>query len=312
MAVYLGIDTSNYTTSAAAFDDVSGCVFQSKLMLPVKSGERGLRQSDAVFHHTQQLYEAVSAVLSKCGSPDFIGASYAPRDADGSYMPCFTVGLNTAKCMAAALHVPLSEFSHQAGHVAAAVYSSGHTELFEEKFIAFHVSGGTTEALLVEPDRERVLKIEIIGRTLDLNAGQAVDRVGVKMGLSFPAGAQLEKLALASDRRYSPRPFIKGTDCSLSGVENKCISMLEKGESKNDVARFCLDFVAASLEGMTERILEKYGKLPLVFAGGVMSNSIIRERFTNEFGAYFAEPAFSADNAAGTAYLTYLKEQKNA
>lgn len=312
MAVYLGIDTSNYTTSAAAFDDVSGCVFQSKLMLPVKSGERGLRQSDAVFHHTQQLYEAVSAVLSKCGSPDFIGASYAPRDAEGSYMPCFTVGLNTAKCMAAALHVPLSEFSHQAGHVAAAVYSSGHTELFEEKFIAFHVSGGTTEALLVEPDRERVLKIEIIGRTLDLNAGQAVDRVGVKMGLSFPAGAQLEKLALASDRRYSPRPFIKGTDCSLSGVENKCISMLEKGESKNDVARFCLDFVAASLEGMTERILEKYGKLPLVFAGGVMSNSIIRERFTNEFGAYFAEPAFSADNAAGTAYLTYLKEQKNA
>lgn len=312
MAVYLGIDTSNYTTSAAAFDDVSGCVFQSKLMLPVKSGERGLRQSDAVFHHTQQLYEAVSAVLSKCGSPDFIGASYAPRDADGSYMPCFTVGLNTAKCMAAALHVPLSEFSHQAGHVAAAVYSSGHTELFEEKFIAFHVSGGTTEALLVEPDRERILKIEIIGRTLDLNAGQAVDRVGVKMGLSFPAGAQLEKLALASDRRYSPKTFIKGTDCSLSGVENKCISMLEKGESKNDVARFCLDFVAASLEGMTERILEKYGKLPLVFAGGVMSNSIIRERFTNEFGAYFAEPAFSADNAAGTAYLTYLKEQKNA
>ena len=312
MAVYLGIDTSNYTTSAAAFDDVSGCVFQSKLMLPVKSGERGLRQSDAVFHHTQQLHEAVSSVLSECGSPDFIGASYAPRDAEGSYMPCFTVGLNTAKCMAAALRVPLSEFSHQAGHVAAAVYSSGHTELFEEKFIAFHVSGGTTEALLVEPDRERILKIEIIGRTLDLNAGQAVDRVGVKMGLSFPAGAQLEKLALASDRRYSPRPFIKGTDCSLSGVENKCISMLEKGESKNDVARFCLDFVAASLEGMTERILEKYGKLPLVFAGGVMSNSIIRERFTNEFGAYFAEPAFSADNAAGTAYLTYLKEQKNA
>lgn len=312
MAVYLGIDTSNYTTSAAAFDDVSGCVFQSKLMLPVKSGERGLRQSDAVFHHTQQLYEAVSAVLSKCGSPDFIGASYAPRDAEGSYMPCFTVGLNTAKCIASALRVPLSEFSHQAGHVAAAVYSSGHTELFEEKFIAFHVSGGTTEALLVEPDRERILKIEIIGRTLDLNAGQAVDRVGVKMGLSFPAGAQLEKLALASDRRYSPKTFIKGTDCSLSGVENKCISMLEKGESKNDVARFCLDFVAASLEGMTERILEKYGKLPLVFAGGVMSNSIIRERFTNEFGAYFAEPAFSADNAAGTAYLTYLKEQKNA
>lgn len=145
MAVYLGIDTSNYTTSAAAFDDVSGCVFQKKMLLPVKSGERGLRQSDAVFHHTQQLWQVVSAVIDECGKPDFIGASYAPRDAEGSYMPCFTVGLNTAKCLSSALGVPLYEFSHQAGHVAAAVYSSGHTELFDREFVAFHVSGGTTE-----------------------------------------------------------------------------------------------------------------------------------------------------------------------
>ena len=110
MAVYLGIDTSNYTTSAAAFDDVSGCVFQKKILLPVKSGERGLRQSDAVFHHTQQLWQVVSAVIDECGKPDFIGASYAPRDAEGSYMPCFTVGLNTAKCLSSALGVPLYEF----------------------------------------------------------------------------------------------------------------------------------------------------------------------------------------------------------
>ena len=164
MAVYLGIDTSNYTTSAAAFDDVSGCVFQKKMLLPVKSGERGLRQSDAVFHHTQQLWQVVSAVIDECGKPDFIGASYAPRDAEGSYMPCFTVGLNTAKCLSSALGVPLYEFSHQAGHVAAAVYSSGHIELFDREFIAFHVSGGTTEALLVRPDEEKLLNIDKIGR----------------------------------------------------------------------------------------------------------------------------------------------------
>ena len=117
------------------------------MLLPVKSGERGLRQSDAVFHHTQQLWQVVSAVIDECGKPDFIGASYAPRDAEGSYMPCFTVGLNTAKCLSSALGVPLYEFSHQAGHVAAAVYSSGHIELFDREFIAFHVSGGTTELL---------------------------------------------------------------------------------------------------------------------------------------------------------------------
>ena len=312
MAVYLGIDTSNYTTSAAAFDDVSGCVFQKKMLLPVKSGERGLRQSDAVFHHTQQLWQVVSAVIDECGKPDFIGASYAPRDAEGSYMPCFTVGLNTAKCLSSALGVPLYEFSHQAGHVAAAVYSSGHIELFDREFIAFHVSGGTTEALLVRPDEEKLLNIDIIGRTLDLNAGQAVDRVGVAMGLKFPAGAELEKLALKSQKVFKPKPCVKGTDCCLSGIENKCLDMIKSGEEQCDIALYCLDSVSAALEKMTKNILGKYGNLPLVFAGGVMSNSIIRQRFTKEFGAYFAEPAFSADNAAGTAYLTYLREQKNA
>lgn len=231
MAVYLGIDTSNYTTSAAAFDDVSGCVFQKKMLLPVKSGERGLRQSDAVFHHTQQLWQVVSAVIDECGKPDFIGASYAPRDAEGSYMPCFTVGLNTAKCLSSALNVPLYEFSHQAGHVAAAVYSSGHIELFDREFIAFHVSGGTTEALLVRPDEEKLLNIDIIGRTLDLNAGQAVDRVGVAMGLKFPAGAELEKLALESRKIFKLKPCVKGTDCCLSGIENKCLDMIKTARS---------------------------------------------------------------------------------
>ena len=227
-------------------------------------------------------------------------------------MPCFTVGLNTAKCLSSALNVPLYEFSHQAGHVAAAVYSSGHIELFDREFIAFHVSGGTTEALLVRPDEEKLLNIDIIGRTLDLNAGQAVDRVGVAMGLKFPAGAELEKLALRSRKIFKPKPCVKGTDCCLSGIENKCLDMIKSGEEQCDIALYCLDSVAAALEKMTKNILEKYGSLPLVFAGGVMSNSIIRQRFTEEFGAYFAEPAFSADNAAGTAYLTYLREQKNA
>ena len=268
MAVYLGIDTSNYTTSAAAFDDVSGCVFQKKMLLPVKSGERGLRQSDAVFHHTQQLWQVVNAVINECGKPDFIGASYAPRDAEGSYMPCFTVGLNTAKCLSSALGVPLYEFSHQAGHVAAAVYSSGHIELFDREFIAFHVSGGTTEALLVHPDEEKLLNIDIIGRTLDLNAGQAVDRVGVAMGLKFPAGAELEKLALKSQKVFKPKPCVKGTDCCLSGIENKCLDMMKNGEEQCDIALYCLDSVAAALEKMTKNILEKYGNIPLVFAGG--------------------------------------------
>ncbi len=312
MSIYLGIDTSNYTTSAAAYDDVSGCVFQKKLLLPVKAGERGLRQSDAVFHHTNQLNLVVEEVVLKCGKPNVIGVSYAPRDAEGSYMPCFLVGLNTALCISAAADLSLYKFSHQAGHVAAAVFSSGHLELFSKQFIAFHVSGGTTEALLVTPDKEKIFDIKIVGKTLDLNAGQAVDRVGVAIGLKFPAGAELEKLALQSDKTFSPKPFVKDCDCSLSGIENQCSKMIESGNDYADIARYCIDYVAETLDKMTRNIIEKHGNLPIIFAGGVMSNSIIRERFSKEFGAYFATPEFSADNAAGTAYLAYLKENSDA
>ena len=227
-------------------------------------------------------------------------------------MPCFLAGISCAAAVASTSGVPLYRFSHQAGHIAAALYSCGAEPLIHGRFLAFHVSGGTTEALLVRPDEEKLLNIDIIGRTLDLNAGQAVDRVGVAMGLKFPAGAELEKLALESRKIFKPKPCVKGTDCCLSGIENKCLDMIKRGEEQCDIALYCLDSVSAALEKMTKNILGKYGNIPLVFAGGVMSNSIIRQRFTKEFGAYFAEPAFSADNAAGTAYLTYLREQKNA
>ena len=307
---FLGIDTSNYRTSAAIYNAETGEWVNRGGLLTVPEGAIGLRQSDALFQHTVRLHEKIEALPQ--GEVRAIGVSTRPRAVEGSYMPCFTVGLNTAKCLSSALGVPLYEFSHQAGHVAAAVYSSGHIELFDREFIAFHVSGGTTEALLVRPDEEKLLNIDIIGRTLDLNAGQAVDRVGVAMGLKFPAGAELEKLALKSQKVFNPKPCVKGTDCCLSGIENKCLDMIKSGEEQCDIALYCLDSVSAALEKMTKNILGKYGNLPLVFAGGVMSNSIIRQRFTKEFGAYFAEPAFSADNAAGTAYLTYLREQKNA
>ena len=221
-------------------------------------------------------------------------------------MPCFTVGLNTAKCLSSALGVPLYEFSHQTGHVAAAVYSSGHMELFDREFIAFHVSGGTTEALLVRPDEEKLLNIDIIGRTLDLNAGQAVDRVGVAMGLKFPAGAELEKLALKSQKIFKPKPCVKGTDCCLSGIENKCLDMIKNGEEQCNIALYCIDSVSAALEKMTKNILGKYGNIPLVFAGGVMSNRRLQQRMRDAFDAQFAEPTLSGDNAVGVAVLAAL------
>ncbi len=300
----LGIDTSNYTTSACVYDSETGEVFQQKLLLPVKEGEKGLRQSDAVFHHTARLYPLVEKLFECCGTDfDAIGVSEKPRDAEGSYMPCFLVGVNAARCIGSATGKPVYGFSHQSGHIAAALYSSGKMNLMNEKFIAFHVSGGTSEMLLVSPGSERVFDVEIIGETLDLNCGQAVDRAGVMMGIPFPCGKELEALALKSDKVFNPKVCVKDGNCSLSGLENQCRKMLDSGESKEDVSRYCLDFICKTLEKMTEYALEKYGNLPLVFAGGVMSNSIIRNKIQSRFGASFAQPDFSCDNAAGAAIL---------
>lgn len=304
----LGIDTSNYTTSVCIHDSENGIMLQKKLLLPVKEGEKGLRQSDAVFHHTSRLYPLVQDAFNELGGEiDAIGVSEKPRDAEGSYMPCFLVGVNAANCIGAAAGKPVYGFSHQSGHIAAALYSCGKTELMKEKFIAFHVSGGTSEMLLVTPDDERTFCVKIIGETLDLNCGQAVDRCGVMMGLRFPCGKELEKLALESDKKYKPKVCVKDGNCSLSGLENQCRKMLDSGEKHENVARYCLDFICKTLEKMAEYAISEYGNLPLVFAGGVMSNSIIREKIQKKFGASFAEPDFSCDNAAGIAFLASVK-----
>lgn len=304
MSAFLGIDTSNYTTSAALFDSEANTIIQSKKLLPVKAGELGLRQSDAVFAHVKQLGDMVQNIFAEYGGKiTAIGVSTRPRDIDGSYMPCFLVGEMAANCLGAALKVPVLPFAHQQGHVAAALYSAGRLDLFRERFIAFHLSGGTTEALLVEPSAERIIRCTKIGGSMDLKAGQAVDRIGVMLGLPFPAGKYLEKLALKSDRKFKIKPVMKGTECCLSGIENKCRKMLENGEKPEDIALFCLKSVEAALCGMTDATLSEYGKLPLVYAGGVMSNCIIRNTIENKYGGIFAKPEFSSDNAAGIAVL---------
>lgn len=307
----LGIDTSNYTTSAALYDTVSGEVRQEKLLLPVKSGELGLRQSDAVFHHTKQLPIVMGKLFDDTAQvPDAVGVSVRPRNTDGSYMPCFLCGEGLAESVSAVDKIPLYKTSHQIGHILAALYSAKKLELADERFIAFHVSGGTTDCLLVQPDGENILNITEIGTSLDLKAGQAVDRVGVMLGLQFPCGKQLEELAEKSGKQFKIKPVLRDGSCCLSGVENKCSKMLAEGVPPEDTAMYCLQYIYSAIRGMTLYALEKHGKLPIVFAGGVMSDKIIRKQLESEFDAYFAEPEFSCDNAAGTAIFAALQLRK--
>ena len=305
MAKLLGIDTSNYTTSAALLDSEDMTVVQAKKLLPVKKGEKGIRQSDAVFHHTRQLPEMISSVASGV-VPDGIGVSVRPRLAEGSYMPCFLVGESAADMIGSVCGVVPDKTSHQIGHILAALYSCGRLDLVKERFIAFHVSGGTTDMLLCSPDENSLLDIRELGHSLDLKAGQAIDRTGVMLGLDFPCGAELERLALQSGKSFRIKPVIRGNDCSLSGIENKCKAMLDSGDAPCDIARFCLDSVYAAVRGMTRAAFGCVGRLPVVYAGGVMSDRYIADRLSDEFDGLFAEAAFSCDNAAGTAVYSAL------
>lgn len=318
--VVLGIDTSNYTTSLCIVS-TSGDVLKSiKAPLPVKAGEVGLRQSDAVFSHVRNMPEVFSRAEGLISSSEVvcIGVSDRPRDVDGSYMPCFLSGVATATALSESLGVPLFTNSHQAGHIEAAMYSSGMLWDYEgEDFISFHVSGGTTEMLRCKKTPVGI-KADLIGKTLDLNAGQAVDRTGVMLGLDFPCGIHVERLAREYYEEHEQiggfGVSIKGLDCCLSGIENLTRAKLRETNDPRFVCAFLLEYIAKTLIKMTDAAIAKYGRMPLLYAGGVMSNGIIKERIKKKYPqARFAYPEFSSDNAAGAALLAlerYLGEAR--
>ena len=324
---WVGFDTSNYTTSAAACtlseDGKLTVIANCKAPLPVAEGARGLRQSDAVFAHTKNLPHVIRELRGILEAGNYqvaaVGVSATPRDAADSYMPCFLTGIVAAEAFAAGGGTEIHRFSHQSGHIMAALYSSGalsEGKLLTNDFLAFHVSGGTTEAVVAHP-REGGFDVEIMGYGADLHAGQVIDRVGVMMGLDFPCGKALEELAV---QNTSPLPQIKTSVkdgvCHLSGLENQAADLWKKTGDPSLVAAYTLTTIGKSLRKMTDQLqamrAEKGEKpLPVVYAGGVMSNKFIRPILTKGAGwrVYFSEPAFSADNAAGTAILCALRAQ---
>ncbi|MBE6634375.1 MAG: peptidase M22 [Ruminococcaceae bacterium] len=304
--VYVGFDTSNYTTSAAVCSEEGRVLANIRVPLPVREGERGLRQSDAVFAHTKNLpivcEELRAAVAGRRVLA--VGVSTRPRWSENSYMPCFLAGRAAAEAFAAGLELPVREFSHQDGHVMAALYSSGEmNSLLSGRFAAFHVSGGTTDLLLCEPETER-FKITVIGGSADLHAGQAIDRIGVMMGLRFPCGKELEALAAENTQRVpTPKISVRNGVCHFSGLENLAQGLWQKTGDRSLVSAFSLEFCARTLQKLTEHIDSVAAGIPVVYAGGVMSNRYLQSVLSKRPNTYFAEPSFSADNAAGIALL---------
>lgn len=298
----IGIDTSNYTTSIAYFDGEGG--ENCSRLLPVRQGELGLRQSDAVFAHIKSLPELSGRLFSHIQKDTItaVGVSTRPRAVEGSYMPCFMVGCSHAKLLADALGVPLVEVSHQQGHVAASLWSAGRMDLMEKTHLAWHLSGGTTELLLVEPEGRNV-KCTRIGGTTDISAGQLIDRTGQLLDLPFPSGKHLDSLSREAVGKDMFRVKCRNSEFSLSGVQNKVQQFYAACADPAETAAYALRCVARAVYQATAQALEAYPGLSVVFSGGVASNSMLRE-LTATLHPVFAQPQFSTDNAMGVAVLT--------
>lgn len=303
--IALGFDTSNYTTSAAWFDGVSDRNVGK--LLEVRPGALGLRQSDALFQHVVRLPEILEKLLSDCDRRNIsaIGASTRPRSVEGSYMPCFLPGANTARSLAEVMGVPFYAFSHQQGHLAAILWDSGHMELLEQPMLAWHLSGGTTELLYVKPGLEAAR----IGGTTDISAGQLIDRTGQLLGIPFPAGKGLD--ALGEGTTVKPYPVkVQDMQFSLSGMQNQVEQKLKSGMPPQEAAAFTLMNCVTAVKKATNQAKEFYGDLPVVFSGGVASNSLLR-KVMEPVGGIFGSPAYSTDNAMGIAVLTMISEKEH-
>ncbi len=305
--IFLGIDTSNYTTSVYAADDTN--IWGRRKILDVKSGERGLRQSDGVFQHMKNFPELYSELCNEIDVSEIaaVGVSTKPRSIEGSYMPVFLAGYGYAKTIARTLDVPLYEYSHQEGHIMAGIRSGECYEFLEEPFISVHISGGTTEILKTYFNGNG-FESEIIGGTKDISAGQFIDRVGVAMVLRFPAGKEVEKMALSAQKRISLPIKADGAWMNLSGVETKALRLIETGDfSREELAMGVLYEVKKALVKTITAALRETGLKRVLIAGGVASNSIIREGLVSiPYEVRFASKEFSSDNAMGIAELARL------
>ena len=274
----LGLDTSNYTTSCAVFDGEGG-VNRGRI-LDVRPGELGLRQSDALFQHVQRLPGLLGALAEETSLEALgaVGASTRPRAVEGSYMPCFLAGASQGQSLAHVLGVPFYAFSHQQGHLAAAAWSAGRMDLLDRPFLAWHLSGGTTELL----------------------------------GLQFPAGKSLDALSGEADAPMKYRVKRDGLRFSLSGMENQVKKLLADGEKPANIARFAIDTVTDVILRTTRAAQEAYPGLPVLCSGGVASNRRLRGALEEGCGAVFAQPQYAADNAMGTAILTWRALEREA
>lgn len=275
-------------------------VFEKRIILTVKEGTVGLRQSDAFFQHVQnlpKLYSDLVEVVDPASIKNVV-VSHQPRNVLGSYMPVFTAGLGYGQVISKSLAIPLIKISHQENHLYAVL-----REFDYKHFIGVHISGGTSEILDVT--YKDALTIKILGTTLDLSFGKLIDRLGVYMGLAFPCGKEMDRLAGGAQATYGLKKSIKGMNFNISGLENKLKSYYDKDKDIGKISKTLFEFIASLLE----EILSKNQALPILVSGGVAANAIIRKRLEETLESiYFCDPNYATDHSIGNAYYGSIHE----
>lgn len=304
--IILGIDTSCYTTSIAAINLDKQIIISEKNMLKVKHGNRGLRQSDGFFQHVNNLGDMFGDLKYKIKNYDIVGVcvSSRPRPIEGSYMPVFSCGHKFAKTISSLLNTKLYETTHQECHIEAAFYD---TNMKKDSFLCIHMSGGTTEILLVNR-KSHEYDIEIVGGTKDISAGQLIDRIGVRLGYEFPCGSYLDKNALNGDIDvHNLKISSKEGYINFSGVENQIFSVIDD-YSKEYISKLTLNSILDSIYKSIVYVSDKYNIKDVLFVGGVSSSEYIScnmesKMNTHKINAFFTKPSFAKDNAIGSGII---------
>lgn len=301
MSKILGIDTSNYTTSVAVVEDGT-LIYDNRKILDVDLGKKGLRQSEALFQHIKNLPTLLDSI--KVQNIDAVAVSTKPRPCEDSYMPVFKAGETVAKSIASVLGIPLIETTHQEGHIEAGSYSIGFNE---DEFIVFHMSGGTSEILMYNKNKQN--KVELIGGTKDISFGQFLDRVGVALGYDFPAGKYVDELSLSINETELVIPSkVEGLYFNLSGQETHAHKYIEKGFKKEEIALATMKCIAKTLDKLIAFLLKNYNK-KILLIGGVASSKYIANFINKKYNGsvFISKPDYAQDNAIGVALIGMKK-----
>ncbi len=316
--LYLGIDTSCYTTSLCLVDDTGALVWEKRKVLEVPPGKRGLMQSNMVFQHTKNipvLAEMIPKSLAFRNRIAAVTATVSPRREETSYMPAFLPGHSYGRTLASLLQVPLYEISHQENHIFAALQS--FPEWIGQSFCAMHLSGGTTDVLYIQP-AEKGLDIKQIGGSMDISAGQLIDRVGVALQLPFPAGPHAEALFSPEIpwREELLRFTVRAGYVSLAGPEAQLQRMIRQGSySREEIVSYTFELLYRALKKMIKQTFLQTSLPCCIAVGGVMANHYLRNALADyvmQNGRQFktAPIMYSSDNALGAAFYGYWKSTR--